>query len=71
VSGGIAPHILNQGYRWRWVVSFTTRLLYPRGKSLRYPLESGWAPEVVWTQWRRIKFPALVGNRNPVVQSVA
>jgi hypothetical protein len=29
-SGGIAPHILNHGTRWRWVVSFTPRLLYPR-----------------------------------------
>jgi hypothetical protein len=37
-SGGIAPDILDLGTRWRWVVSFTTRPLYPQGKSPRYPL---------------------------------
>jgi hypothetical protein len=31
--------ILNLGIRWRRVVSFTTQLLYPRGKSLRNPLD--------------------------------
>jgi hypothetical protein len=29
-SGGTAPRILNLGVRWRWVVSFTLRRLYPR-----------------------------------------
>jgi len=29
-NGGIAPHILNLGTRWRRVVSFTLRPLYPR-----------------------------------------
>jgi hypothetical protein len=37
-SGGVASRILDLGTRWRWVVSFTTRLLYPQGKSPRYPL---------------------------------
>jgi len=37
-SGGIAPCILDLGSRWRWVVSFTLRLLYPQGKSPWYPL---------------------------------
>jgi hypothetical protein len=36
-SGGLAPNI-NLDTGWRWVVSFTPRPLYPRGKSLRYPL---------------------------------
>jgi hypothetical protein len=27
------------GIRWRWVVSFTSRLLYPQGKSRRYSLD--------------------------------
>jgi hypothetical protein len=31
--------ILDLGTSWRWVVSFTPRLLYPRGKSPRYPLD--------------------------------
>jgi hypothetical protein len=37
-SGGIAPRILNLGTRWRWVVRFTPRPLYPQGKSPWYPL---------------------------------
>jgi hypothetical protein len=37
-SGGIAPHILYLRTRWRWVVSFTPRPLYPQGKSSWYPL---------------------------------
>jgi hypothetical protein len=32
-SAGIAPRILDLGTRWRWVVSFTPRPLYPQGKS--------------------------------------
>jgi len=37
-SGGIAPPILNLCTRWRRVVSFTSRLLYSRGRNPRYPL---------------------------------
>jgi hypothetical protein len=29
------------GARWRWVVSFTTRPLYPQGKNPWYPLDRG------------------------------
>jgi hypothetical protein len=29
------------GTRWRWVVSFTPRPLYPQGKSPWYPLDRG------------------------------
>jgi hypothetical protein len=38
-SGGIAPRILDLGTKWRWVVSFTPRPLYPHGKSPWYPLD--------------------------------
>jgi hypothetical protein len=38
-SGGIAPSIIDLGTRWRWVVSFTHRLLYPQGKSPWYSLD--------------------------------
>jgi hypothetical protein len=38
-SGGITAHILDLGTRWRWVVSFTPRTLYPQGKSSWYPLD--------------------------------
>jgi hypothetical protein len=31
--------ILDLGTKWRWVVSFTSRLLYPQGKSPRYSLD--------------------------------
>jgi len=32
-SGWIAPRILSLGTRWRWVVSFTLRSLYPRERT--------------------------------------
>jgi hypothetical protein len=35
----IAPRILNLGTRWRWMVSFTPRPLYPQGNSPWYPLD--------------------------------
>jgi hypothetical protein len=37
--GDIAPLILWRRHRWRWVVSFTPRLLYPQGKNPWYPLD--------------------------------
>jgi hypothetical protein len=38
-SGGIAPHILDLGTRWRWAVSYTPRPLYPQRKSRSYLLD--------------------------------
>jgi hypothetical protein len=38
-KNNISQSILNFGTRWRWVVSFTLRPLYPQGKSLWYPLD--------------------------------
>jgi hypothetical protein len=35
-SGDIAPCILNLNTRWRWVVKFTPRSLYPLGKRPSY-----------------------------------
>jgi hypothetical protein len=37
----MAQCILNLGTRGRWVVSYTPRPVYPRGKSLRYALDRG------------------------------
>jgi hypothetical protein len=37
-SGCIDPCFLELGNSWRWVVSLTVLLLYPQGKSPRYPL---------------------------------
>jgi hypothetical protein len=41
-SGGIAPRIFDLGTLWRWVVSFTTRPLYPRE----------WSPGTHWIEDR-------------------
>jgi hypothetical protein len=38
-SGRTDPYFLNLGTSWRWEVSCTPLPLYPRGKSLRYPLD--------------------------------
>jgi hypothetical protein len=38
-SGCIDPHFLDLGTSWRWVDSFTSRPLYPRGESPRYALD--------------------------------
>jgi hypothetical protein len=38
-SGCIDPYFLDLDSSWRWIVSFTPRSLYPRGKSLRCPLD--------------------------------
>jgi hypothetical protein len=38
-SGVIAPRSLYIGTRWRRVVSFTPRPLYPQGKSPWYPFD--------------------------------
>jgi hypothetical protein len=38
-SGDLAPRILDLGTRWRWVVSFTPRPLYPQGNSPCYLLD--------------------------------
>jgi hypothetical protein len=38
-KGGTVPRILDLGTRWGWVVSFMPPLLYPQGKSPRYPLD--------------------------------
>jgi hypothetical protein len=54
-SGDTVPCILNIGTRWRWVVSFTPRPIYSRGKSSWYPLQwrLGGSPEPVWTWWEK------------------
>jgi hypothetical protein len=39
MSGAIAPRILDPCTRWKWVVSFTPRPLFPQGKSPWYPLD--------------------------------
>jgi hypothetical protein len=73
-SGYIDPYFLDLGTSWRWVVSFTPRPLYPRGKSPRYPLDRRLGgPESVWTTWRRENsWPNRDSNSySSVVQPVA
>jgi hypothetical protein len=48
-SAGIAPHILDLCTRWRSVVCFTHRPLYPQGKSPWCSLNR--TPDSVWTRW--------------------
>jgi hypothetical protein len=45
-SGGTAP-CTELGTRWRWVVTFASRPLYPAAKDPLVPIgqEAGWAPE--------------------------
>jgi hypothetical protein len=64
--------ILDLGIRWRWVVSFTLRPLYPGEKSPPYiPIGwEAWVPEPVWTLWRR-EISCLTRNRTPAVQPIA
>jgi hypothetical protein len=63
-SGGIAPRILNLGTRWRWVVSFTPKPLYPQGKRPCYPLDRRLGVPV-WARWWREKFLSSSGPRIP------
>jgi hypothetical protein len=63
-TGCTATSILKLGTRWRRLVSFTLRVLYPQRKNLSYPLvkEAKWHPELVWTRWQEQKFPVLAGT---------
>jgi hypothetical protein len=72
-SGGIAPCILDFDTRWRSVVSFTIRPLYPQGKSPWYPLIGGWVdPRAGLDAVVRIKIPSPYRDSNPpIIQSVA
>jgi hypothetical protein len=47
--------------------------LYPWGKDPTVSIiqEAGWAPQPVWMQRLEEKFSASVGDRTPIVQSVA
>jgi hypothetical protein len=66
---------LDLGTTWRWVVNFTPRPLYPRGKSPRYPLDR----RLGGTQSRSGRFgeqnilwPCQDSNSDPsIVQPVA
>ena len=72
-SGSIAPHILNLGIGWRWVVSLASRLLYLRGKETRVPIEwaAGWATVLVWTFWDETDLLPMLEFESLIVHPVA
>jgi len=62
-SRGIAPYILDVSTRWRWMVSFTPRPLYPRERVPGTHWIGGWVdPRTVLDAVVK-KFPAPTGNR--------
>jgi hypothetical protein len=63
-SEGIAPHILDLGTRWRWVVTFTSWPLYPQEKSSWYPLDRRLGGPQSQTWWGE-KYSALTGIQAP------
>jgi hypothetical protein len=64
-SGTVAPRILDLGSRWRWVVSFTPRLLYPQGKRPWYPLDRRLGGAQSRSGHGDEKFSAFAGTRIP------
>ena len=65
VVGGITPLVLNLGIRWRWMVKFTSRLLYLLESFLiSIEQQAGWDPQSIWTFWIRYNsFPYRDSNR--------
>jgi hypothetical protein len=64
--------ILELGTRWRWVVTFTPRPPYPRGKGPRCSLQRRLdGPENRSWCCLTEKSLSLDGNRTPAVQSIA
>jgi hypothetical protein len=64
--------ILDIVTRWRWVVSFTTQLLYFRGKNFRYPLDRRvGGPHIKFWRYGEEKNLILAWNQTPAVQPIA
>jgi hypothetical protein len=58
----IDPHFLDLGTSWKWVVSFTPRPLYPRGKSPNIHWIGGWIdPRAGLDNVEKRKFLTLSG----------
>jgi hypothetical protein len=72
-SGGIALSILELGIRWRSVVSFTYRPLYPHGNSPWYPLyrRLGGLQSRSGRGCEENKSQPLPGLEPPIIQPVA
>jgi len=66
-SGGVTPRDLYLGTRMmrRRVVSFMLPAALPPKPTILIEQDTGWAPEPVWTRWRKEeKFPATARNLN-------
>jgi hypothetical protein len=69
-SGSTDPHLPDLGTSWRWVVSFTPRPLYLRGKSPRYPLDRRLGGYQNLSERRgEERIPDFNGTRTPTVRS--
>jgi len=70
-NGSIAPFILKLGTKWRWMVNFTLRLLYPWGKTLvLIGCLAGRALKPVWTFSDFKNFLLLLGFEPRIIQQV-
>jgi hypothetical protein len=64
------PPFLDLGTSWRWVVSFTLRSLYQRGKSPRYPLDRRQGGPKSLSGWHgEMEILDLIGTRTPTPRS--
>jgi hypothetical protein len=65
--------ILRLGTRWRWVVSFAPRPLYPGHRTSDIHWIWGWvAPELAWTLCRKASYPCRESNPDSsAVQPIA
>jgi hypothetical protein len=64
--------ILDLVTRWKWVINFTLRLLYPREKAAGNHWIGGQVnSEPVWTLSRREKYLILAGNQTPTTHPAA
>jgi hypothetical protein len=68
-SGCIDLHFLDVGTSWRWVVSFTPRSLYLRGKRSHYPLDRRLGGPQSWSGRCEEKILDLTGIRTPTPRS--
>jgi hypothetical protein len=72
-SGGIEPRILDLGTRLRWVVSFTSRPLYPWDRAPGTHWIGGWVvTRAGLDAVVKRKIPSLCRDKNPpIIQPVA
>jgi hypothetical protein len=72
-SGSIAPYILDLNIRWRCVISFTSWLLHPQGKSPWYPLDRRLGGPQSWSgcSGEEINFHRVLGLDPLIIQHIA